>query len=76
MKIMDARLSDINNYLPSFLGSNDSSKTEEEELNYILLHAAPNGRVKQAYLQGWYFEVRVFRDTYKIFKRMETAEKV
>ena len=46
-----------------------------EELNKILLHAVPNVWTKQAYLQGWDFEMKSYKATCELFERMEIAEK-
>ena len=44
---------------------------EKEELNKIILHDVPNLWDKQAYLKGYDFEVRTYRETYKTLKQME-----
>ena len=43
MKILAVCITDLKNYLPSFPGSNDSKKMEEDNINNILLHTIPNG---------------------------------
>ena len=48
---------------------------DPEELN-ILLHAVPNSRSKQAYIQGWDFGGRSYKETYEIFERMEIADEI
>ena len=48
-----AHTTKINNHLPLFPGSNAFKKMPPGELNKILLHVAPNGWGKQAYIQGW-----------------------
>ena len=73
-KSFAARLKEINNFLPLFPGSDASKKMEMEELNEILIHAVPNGWAKQSYLQGWDFELKTYRETCTMFKRMEVAE--
>ena len=45
-----------------------------KELNKIYLHAVLNGWAKQAYLQGWDFEGKSYKETCEIFERMEIAE--
>ena len=47
---------------------------DPEYLNQILLHAVPNSWVKQAYIQGWYFGGRSYKETCEMFERMEIAE--
>ena len=47
-----------------------------EDLNDILLQAVPNGWAKQAYIQGWDFEMNRYKATCKLFERMEVAEKI
>ena len=46
-----ARLTEMNNFLPLFPGSEASKKMETEELNEILLHAVPNAWAKKSYLK-------------------------
>ena len=41
-KRFEERLTEMNNFLPLFPGSDDSKKMEMEELNKILLHAVTN----------------------------------
>ena len=60
-KVFLARLTVINNFLPLLPGSDTTKKMPPEELNEILLCVVPNGWDKQAYLQGWDFEVKTFR---------------
>ena len=47
-----------------------------EELNNIILHAVPNSWAKKAYIQGWYFERRSYKETCDMFKRMEIVEAI
>ena len=75
-KHFSERLTEINNSLSLFPGSDASKKMEIEEINKILLHAVPNGWAKQSYLQGWYFELKAYRETCAIFERVEVAEQV
>ena len=70
------RLTEMNNFLPLFPGSESSKKMEMEDLNDILLHAVPTGWAKQSYLQGWYFELNTYRETCAMLERMEVAEQV
>ena len=65
----------INNYPTLFPGSSVSKKMATEELNKILLQSLSNEWTKQAYLQGWDLEVIIYKDTCKMFERMEIAEK-
>ena len=37
-------------------------------MNKIVLHAVPNGWLKQDYLQVWYFGASSYRETYDIFE--------
>ena len=55
MKILVARIIDLNNCLLLFPLSNNSKKMYEEDINKILLHAAPNGLAKQAHTPVWDF---------------------
>ena len=71
-----ARLTEINNFLPLFPGSDASKKMEMENLNEILLHAVPNGWTKQSYLQGWVFDLKNYRETCAMFERIEVSEQV
>ena len=49
---------------------------DPEELNNILLHDFPTSLGKQAYIWWWDFEGRSYKDTCKMFKRMETSEAI
>ena len=49
---------------------------ETEELNEILLHAVPIELANKSYLQGWYFELKTYRETCAMFERTEVAEQV
>ena len=71
-----ARLTEINNFLLLFPVSDVSNKMEMEEINDILFHAVSNRWAKQAYLQGWYFEMKTYRETCAMFDRMEVTEQV
>ena len=75
-KIFVARLTKINNYLPLFSGSSAAKKIPPKELNNIILHAVPNSWTKKAYLQGWDFEGKSFKETCNICERMNVAEQV
>ena len=46
------RLTEINNVLPLFPGTETSKKIPPEDLNKILLHTVPNARANQSYLKG------------------------
>ena len=52
MKILVARIIDLNNCLLLFPLSNNSKKMYEEDINKILLHSVPSAWGKQSYLQG------------------------
>ena len=47
-----------------------------EELNDILIYAVPNTWAKHAYLQGWNFEGRTYKDTYEMFEHIKIVEQV
>ena len=38
-----------------------------KELNKILLHIVPNSWEKQAYLHGWDFEGKSYKETWNMF---------
>ena len=46
----DARLTELNNYLPLFPGSITYKNIPPKELNKIILHAVPNGWENKSYL--------------------------
>ena len=71
-----ARLRELNNYLPLFPIYSSAKKMLPEYLNKIILHAVPNVWEKQAYLQGWEFETKSYKDTYELFEIMEVTEKI
>ena len=48
----------------------------QEYLNDTLLHAVPNGWAKQAYIQGWYFEMKSYKATCELFEIMGVVEKI
>ena len=50
LKRFGARLTEINNFLPIFPGSDASNKMEAGELNNIILHKVPNVWTKKSYL--------------------------
>ena len=66
---------ELNNYLPPFPRSITCNNIPPKELNEILLHAVLNGLAKQAYLQGWDFEMKSYKATCYMFEIMEVAEK-
>ena len=74
-KSFAARLTEINNFLPIFLGSDVTKDMTHEELNDIILHAVPNSWVKKSYLQGWDFEMKTYKETCATFEQLEIAEK-
>ena len=47
-----------------------------EKLNNILLGVVPNGWAKKSYLQGWYFEMKTYKETCDMFEKMEINEQV
>ena len=47
-----------------------------EDLNKILLHAVPNSCAQQAYIKGWDFEGRSYKDTCDMFEHMEIVEAI
>ena len=67
-KSFEARLTEINKSLLIFPGS-DATKN-------IPTDAVPNGCSKQFYLQLWYSEMNLYRETCAMFKRMEIDEQV
>ena len=71
-----ARLVEMNNFLPLFIGSDDLKKMKIKELNEILLHTVTNAWEKQSCLQGWDFELKTYRETCAMFERMEVSEQV
>ena len=74
--IFDVRLTNINSYLPLLSGSEKINNLNEADLNKILIHAVPNGWAKQSYLQGWYFESNIIKETCDMLERMEIPEQV
>ena len=46
------QITEINNFLPLFPGSDRTKKITVEEINEIILHAVPKIRERQSYLQG------------------------
>ena len=75
-KIFAAWLKELNNYLPLLPGSSASKKLDPKELNEILLQAVPKSWAKNVYIQGWDFGGRFYKETCKMFERMEIAEAV
>ena len=57
VKKFDRRLMDINEYLSLFPGSDNMKKIADEEMNEIILHTVPIVWMKQAYLQGFVFDL-------------------
>ena len=74
--IFAARRTELNNYLPLFLGSIVANKMYPEELNEILIHAVPNSWARKSYIQGRDFEERSYKETCDMFKRMEISEAI
>ena len=75
-KCFSARLMDIYHLLPLFPGSDSTKNMNAKELNDILLHAVPNVWAKQSYFQGWYFEMKTYKETCAMFEQMENDEQV
>ena len=75
-KIFTARLTEINNFLPIFPVLDATKNIPPKEINEILIYALPNSWSKQAYLQGWDFKMKTFRETCAIFDLMEISEQV
>ena len=71
-----ARLTDLKNHLQMFPGSDNSNKTDEYELNNIILYASPIGWDKQYYLQGWNFDSNPYKKTCNTSEIMEIVEQV
>ena len=65
---------EINKFLLLFLVLDASNKMEMEYLNKILLYVVPNGWANKSYLQGWYFELKTYRETCAMFDCMEVAK--
>ena len=76
LKRSSAQLTELNNYLPRFPGSRNSKKMGLEELNEILLQSVPSSWARQAYIWGWDFKGRTYKDTCDMFERMEIAEAI
>ena len=74
-KRLATRLTELNIYLPLFPGYSGAKKMPPEDLNEIMLHALQNGWENQAYLQVWAFDMKSYKATYKLFERMDVAEK-
>ena len=47
-----------------------------KQLNEILLNSVLDGWKKQAYLQGWDFDMNIYKSTCELFKRTLVAEKI
>ena len=75
-KYFAGRITELNNYPPLFTAYSASKKIPPGELNKILLHTVPNGREKQAYLQGWDFDTKSYKATCNMCEKMEIAEKI
>ena len=66
----------LNNYLPLSPGSSASKKIARKKLNKIFFRTVLNVWAKQAYIQGWYFDGRSYKDTCDMFERMNIEEQV
>ena len=75
-KSFAARLTKSKNFLSILPGSEAYNKMEMEDINEILLHTVSNVWYNQSYLQGWYFELKTYRETCAMFERMGVTEKV
>ena len=69
-------LTKMNNLLLLLPWSDVFNKMTQEDINKILLYEALNAWVKQYYLQGWYFEVKIYKENCAMFERMEIFEQV
>ena len=49
-------MNDLNEYLAVFPGEKASDKICETELNKMFLNSMPTRYIRQAYVQGFYFE--------------------
>ena len=49
---------------------------DPKDLNKIILHAVQKYWTRQAYIQGWDFEGRSYKETCDMFERMEIAEAI
>ena len=65
-----SQLTEINNFLMLFPGSEPTKTIPAEELNDKFLHAVSNSWAKQSYLQGWVFEMKSYRETCAMFVKM------
>ena len=61
---------DLNGYFSVLPGAKSSEKICETELNVILLNSMPNSWIRQAYVQGFYFESITLKKSAKMFERM------
>ena len=66
----------MNTYLPLFPGSSAFNKIPPKEVNKILLHTISNGWEKQAYIQGWGFEGKTYKETCEMFECMDISRNV
>ena len=73
VRLYNACLIDINEYLATFLGEKSSDKICEAELNEILLNSMPNGWTSQGYWQGFDCETITLKKSVNLFKCMETS---
>ena len=73
LKRFNAWLIELNNYLILFPTSRSPKKIPSKELNKIPLHDVPNRWATKACIQGWDFEGKSYKETYKIFEWMEIA---
>ena len=69
-----ARLQELNNLLPKFLGSEKSKKIPQEQLNEILLHSVTHGWSKEEMMLGFNFENNPFCAELELLEHMEVAE--
>ena len=69
-------LSNINKYIPLFLGLENQRNMEEEYMKNIPLHLVPNRWIKQAYPQGFKYDSETFRVDINPFNNMEISKKI
>ena len=71
-----ARLTEIDNFLTHLPGSDLSKNITYEEISEIILHSVPNWRAKESYINGWYFNMKTYKETCAMFEQMELAWQV
>ena len=71
-----ARLTEMNNLLTLYPGSDISKKMSSKDLNEILLHAIPNDWSEQSYRQRWDLEMKTCKETCAMLEILELSEHV